>query len=428
MVEYLRVKIRRLGPIRDSEVELADLTVFYGPPDSGKSYLLKRIYAELMLLDEALKGLFSLLIPMIIFEKVEKEINYAKAIGKESVEVSADLVQVLEEVKGRWLESFAEVGEVSFQPSPLSLLRDTKIKVKREGVELHGTELTIRRRVDEESRSYKLIQEVVDEALEPYREYLRRKVGIEGVTYVTYGRAAIQALVLNFLYFVGSIPEIPEKREVKLSLPRLSRLEIVEKLNKVLMKGVEALSPEIILIMRLLLSRGSVKRFFGTTFNLVEGLYVKGDVRVPLRRASAFANEISALLKVIEDNKGGLILIEEPESQLHPSAQVLMSIFLYENAQRNKIVISTHSPFVISTIAMLKLSGGCRVNELLKELGFEGDVRVRDIGVNFYYFNYNGNVTKIEKEEVERMMRMGLRSIDEVSDALLRWFSTSVRF
>ena len=48
----MRLKIKELGPVTDSEVELGDVTLFLGPPNTGKSYTLRAIYAKLLPLDD----------------------------------------------------------------------------------------------------------------------------------------------------------------------------------------------------------------------------------------------------------------------------------------------------------------------------------------------------------------------------------------
>jgi len=49
--EYDETKNIKLGPVTDSEIELGDITLFMGPPNTGKSYILKAIYTKLLPLD-----------------------------------------------------------------------------------------------------------------------------------------------------------------------------------------------------------------------------------------------------------------------------------------------------------------------------------------------------------------------------------------
>ncbi|ASJ08056.1 hypothetical protein A3L11_01970 [Thermococcus siculi] len=48
----MKISIKNVGPLKDAELELGDITVLLGPPNSGKSYTLKSAYIQLMLLDE----------------------------------------------------------------------------------------------------------------------------------------------------------------------------------------------------------------------------------------------------------------------------------------------------------------------------------------------------------------------------------------
>ncbi len=51
MNDNIRLQIEKLGPIKNSEVEVGDLTLFMGPPNTGKSYALKALYSKLLPLD-----------------------------------------------------------------------------------------------------------------------------------------------------------------------------------------------------------------------------------------------------------------------------------------------------------------------------------------------------------------------------------------
>ena len=46
----MKIEIKGLGPIKEeADIELGDLTVFFGPPNSGKSTVLKALYYSLNL-------------------------------------------------------------------------------------------------------------------------------------------------------------------------------------------------------------------------------------------------------------------------------------------------------------------------------------------------------------------------------------------
>ncbi|AEH24465.1 hypothetical protein [Pyrococcus yayanosii] len=48
----MKISIKNLDPLKDAELELGDITVLLGPPNSGNSYTLKSLYTQLVMLDE----------------------------------------------------------------------------------------------------------------------------------------------------------------------------------------------------------------------------------------------------------------------------------------------------------------------------------------------------------------------------------------
>jgi hypothetical protein len=49
----MKLIIKNLGVLKDTSIELGDLTVIFGKPNSGKSYILKSIYSNLAFFDQA---------------------------------------------------------------------------------------------------------------------------------------------------------------------------------------------------------------------------------------------------------------------------------------------------------------------------------------------------------------------------------------
>ncbi len=59
MAAFAELVIEQLGPLRNTKVELGDVTLIFGYPNSGKSYTLRAIYESLMLHDPLWSGLVS---------------------------------------------------------------------------------------------------------------------------------------------------------------------------------------------------------------------------------------------------------------------------------------------------------------------------------------------------------------------------------
>ena len=66
------------------------------------------------------------------------------------------------------------------------------------------------------------------------------------------------------------------------------------------------------------------------------------NVKVDLKYASAMASEVSGILLLSKSMKNGLLIIEEPESQLHPSSQVIMALTLIVLSSMGKMKHSLH--------------------------------------------------------------------------------------
>jgi len=109
----------------------------------------------------------------------------------------------------------------------------------------------------------------------------------------------------------------------------------------------------------------------------------RGPAQVPLRFSSALASEVAGiLLPILALPEGSLILIEEPESQLHVSAQVLMALSLMGLAKQygHRIVFSTHSDilaYVLAALSVLKPSQDDLVKVIRKMLEMQ-EIRPSD--------------------------------------------------
>jgi len=68
------LRIKKLGPIKEGEIELGDITLLLGPPNTGKSYTLKAIYAKLFPLDDYALDITKGILSSILVRRLEHEI------------------------------------------------------------------------------------------------------------------------------------------------------------------------------------------------------------------------------------------------------------------------------------------------------------------------------------------------------------------
>ena len=163
-------------------------------------------------------------------------------------------------------------------------------------------------------------------------------------------------------------------------------------------------------------------------------------VVVPIKWASALAGEVTGiLLPILAVPDKSYIIIEEPESQLHYSAQVLMALTLIglSNVFGHKIAFSTHSDVFAITLAYLKefKPDKDKVLELIKKLLEMQSICVEDsnleplakavseaknIDIRFYYYEPTPSGVRVfEKKSLDIMK--DVPGITDVVNVLSTW-------
>ena len=83
--------------------------------------------------------------------------------------------------------------------------------------------------------------------------------------------------------------------------------------------------------------------------------FSSGEFFVPLAGMASGAKTMATVLRLLENKTilpGGLIIIDEPESNLHPEYQILFAEFLVRLCdERNiKLLVNTHSPYLLRAL------------------------------------------------------------------------------
>jgi len=155
---------------------------------------------------------------------------------------------------------------------------------------------------------------------------------------------------------------------------------------------------------------------------------------VELQMSSALVEEVSGLiLALLSAEENSIILIEEPEAQLHPGAQIVMALFLASIPRlcKCKVVASTHSDLLAITLSQLAVQKPNKewVKELIRSLlphVEEGvDVlanavaeTVRSLDLRIYEFTREGFVKLVKPEDV---LSKEVPGISKVIDKLTDW-------
>ncbi len=441
------MSIKRLGPIegteRENVINFGNLTIFYGLPDVGKSYVLKRAFAEYMFLNEisvifgdgeindALKWIVTSRASMEIYRKINAEL----ARGNEIAEVEIDLYEkIISPLIREWGERYAEYGRVNFSPSLEEVMKKVKLAMdeRSNDLEFSARGTTVKFKLKTNLRFgelFELVTPYLFKVFDSIREYLRSEIDLKGVRYLVYGRCALNLYVRALFRFVTSSSRLLKDNSflgnvgMKADTDKLRELYL-EKLVEILtLHPVDLLSPEWIVVSELKRAEGSRLKLCEASFR--DGRYARGGIEVPLERASAYANELYALLALSRDAESEWLLIEEPETQLHPREQVAVAAYLYKLAQRNRVVVTTHSPTVIATLVFLhegirRGRDPCKLIRCRELCELE---LLKDFKIYHFRRRDEDGKTEIVERDVKELFEKGIDTISEVASELARWYS-----
>lgn len=114
---------------------------------------------------------------------------------------------------------------------------------------------------------------------------------------------------------------------------------------------------------------------------------------LPIHLTSSIVKTMSSLVIYLKHiaRKGDLLIIDEPEMNFHPNVQIsLMQIFAILTKLDLRIIISTHSDYMIREVNNLIMAGTIysKDAQLIKELGYNENMLLNKNDIAVKYFNY----------------------------------------
>ena len=482
--------------MRQTSVELGDMTVFFGLPNAGKSYLLRAVYAAHMHLDPFVfrwcvdvKAIDEMLGSRVEIEVVDPETDENKNVVRAKY---ADIRVPQEALIGALRGALSRCVENALLPrgaryrldggasETLRFERALQLlpwlfcnRAERLGLTRHGgCRATIENgvlrivispvrmkdwwwrlanfKLSSTTLNYyylkkklMLVTERIKSELEMFlrallvdmlHQAVLRLVGMEHlIVYVVYGRSLVtQALLYTVLR--------PEKRTYAAvgealgsrNLPALSLFGAITRGYRTLIED-EDVRKKALRIFGVLLG-GEVRLAPGN----IE--YVHNGATVPLHFASALVGEVTGLMLASAPllKTGGMLLVEEPEAQLHPKMHVLIPIVLYALAANGvNVALTTHSDILVSVAAALaalaekgakRLRGAVKTllekfmlteppRETVEYFSSLLSEKLPEMKIRFYYVG-EGKAKELKPEEVLQ----NIPSMSEVIHELAQWY------
>lgn len=139
---------------------------------------------------------------------------------------------------------------------------------------------------------------------------------------------------------------------------------------------------------------------------------------VPLSLSSSGVKTICSIIFFLRNSvmDSNLIIIDEPEINLHPKYQVLFARVLAKIVNAGiRLIISTHSDYIIRELNNLIMLSSVKDEEAIKKLGYTKDQILSKEDVVPYYFEYQEKDNYVlGKEEVVTKTGFSISEIDKV--------------
>lgn len=425
----ITISLKKLGPLKNPSVKIAPLTVFIGPNNTGKTYM---AYFSAGILEN-----FPISCPT--FGSLVK--------GKEIKLKTRD-------VQNAWIEDWKKFLVKKFLPN----FWEDYFAIKNH--EIVGLEINYERGKERLSSQKFKIKD---------RQFVKFEIdyGYLDITFEPPLRSEeikvekICKYIPEFLGLPSKVLIVPAERDVYLiyrhwfilknRLLEMRQSETAEEIGRVLgeikfPKPFEKYLEFLLMIpekkegpLSLKLARFLNKLLGGEIKIKPEDFWFRfNDKEIKISGASSGVKTLLPFEFILNyANKGELIVIDEPETHLHPKAQVMFTIALAWAVNEGlRFIITTHSPYIVDTLNFLTMAYEFKKviskkhEERFKELLFNEPLPIEEPEhsllnhekLSIYYFGRDGSIRNIKQVKGKLDIDIDWKTFSEVSDALWEKF------
>ncbi|GHV48118.1 hypothetical protein FACS1894181_03050 [Bacteroidia bacterium] len=328
------LKVSNFGPIKELDWEVEDYCLFIGPPASGKSTIAKLLYYFLT-----------------IDESISQYLGGLYISSPHALDTGEEVQRCIKTLKKKFIDFFGSTKEM--QPFSISYSDDAARKIK---IELKGgyPELLFSEGYNLEEM-FKQIQEIpLSERFFTtsafLKEWLMKDLELSSnIIYIPAGRSILSYYELS-----------PAEPTLSFFFDRIKGIKghFNQSFDEII-KDWENLHTSKIDKASLSHAIGLIRKILKGEYRYIDRedrLYYNETDYVKLSLASSGQQEAVWILQLIFflilDNTKATLLIEEPEAHLFPEAQMYMVrlISLFARLNGNRVIITTHSPYILTTI------------------------------------------------------------------------------
>ncbi len=457
----MKISVSNYGPIAKAEgIEICPLTVFVGPSNTGKSYLAVLIYAlcnsfemehnfpslsyhrthRSRVTREDLKGLDK------ADESINKNINnlLTKLFKNKKAHLQfSDLPEELQQWANQHIVNamskafHREVARCVGTSIPADSLTGNKFKFKFE-----DNEKILTLEVPDKIPSLKIKNMSFDlQELSMFQRYMFERARPDELQ-----KEIFLNLLLNKLFdFPSNIKEsfyLPAARTgimqshrviagalvqratsaglEPLSVPTLSGV-LSDFIEEIILMNTSIADPDvgkIANVMETNILHGTVKIEGSQTTQYPQLLYKQKDLEIPLLRSSSMVSELAPIVLFLRHRveKSDLLIIEEPESHLHPAAQKnIAEVIVHLIRVGVRVMVTTHSDYFLEQLANHVRKTKLQESKAEKLTGV-GFLKEEEIGA--YVFNQKKKGTIVERLHFDQESGFSPEDHNKVSSAL----------
>lgn len=427
-----KIIIKYLGPVRELEMEIKDFNLFIGEQATGKSTVAKAIYF-FRIIKSTLTDYLCQLYDTALYNGNDVSDGFNKVLKKELKSVfislfgySWDLDKRLylryEYTTGIWIDvKLNDKGKkqyISVRYSPklaqtLKTLEEEALDLFEQKMETATISLAYASR--ERLRNYDNFKNRVNEIFDDYKETYYIPAGRSMLTLLVNNRSLLEndnldLITRQFMQVIDNIHRVFEDgiRNVHKRYPDGERKFDVTRTAEMLITDL----------------KGDYLYQGGKEYIIIEDEDNHSE-RIPINFASSGQQEVLWLLNqlyiLMLKKEKAFVIIEEPEAHLYPKLQneVVKFISYFANINSSSILITTHSPYILTSINSLYCAG----KVLDKNPKYAR--KVYDIiGSNCAITPQNVTALKINKETEnsnlinEELQELNTEMIDEISDSV----------
>lgn len=427
-----KIEIKYLGPVQELEMDIKDFNLLIGEQATGKSTVAKAIYF-FRIIKSTLTDYLCQVYDTALYNGNDVSDGFNKVLKKElksifislfgySWDLDKRLYLKYEYASGIWIDvKLNKNGKrkyisVRYSPKLTQTLKD----LEKEALELfeqkpETTTISLAYASKERLRNYDNFKNSVNKIFDDYKETYYIPAGRSMLTLLVNNRSLLEndnldLITRQFMQVIDNIHRVFEDgiRNVHKRYPDGERRFDVTKTAEMLISDL----------------KGDYLYNAGKEYIVVEDEKEHSE-KIPINFASSGQQEVLWLLNqlyiLMLKKEKAFVIIEEPEAHLYPSLQskVVEFISYFANINNSSILITTHSPYILTSVNTLYCAGKViEKNSTYSKKVYDiidSNCEIDPQKVTALKINKDKSILNLINEELQEL---NTEMIDEISDSV----------